>query len=76
MLSGALRWCCRYLIVGAVCTLIGVVGYQMYGSEVMEEVTLNLPSGALAMLATALIVVNPFTKVRTRDRPQNLIQTP
>ena len=54
----------RYLIVGAVCTLIGVVGYQMYGSEVMEEVTLNLPSGALAMLATALIVVNPFTKVR------------
>ncbi|GAQ90047.1 Transmembrane amino acid transporter family protein [Klebsormidium nitens] len=51
-----------YLIVGAVCTLIGVVGYQMYGSEVMEEVTLNLPSGALAMLATALIVVNPFTK--------------
>jgi hypothetical protein len=57
-------WCGRYIIVGAVCTLIGVIGYKMYGSDVMEEITLNLPNGVLATVATALIVVNPFTKVR------------
>lgn len=50
--------------MGAVCTLIGVIGYKMYGSDVMEEITLNLPNGVLATVATALIVVNPFTKVR------------
>eukprot|EP00898_Chlorokybus_atmophyticus_P002793 jgi/Chlat1/3514/Chrsp23S03706 len=51
-----------YLLVGGVCALLGVVGYAMYGSSVLEEVTLNLPAGPLATFATCLIVVNPFTK--------------
>eukprot|EP00210_Caulerpa_lentillifera_P008832 g8428.t1 len=51
-----------YMIVGATCLLMGVAGYLLYGSETMEEVTLNLPSGLLSLVATSLILVSPFAK--------------
>lgn len=51
-----------YLIVGALCIVMGAAGYCLYGSSTLEEVTLNIPPGALNVLATSLILVSPFTK--------------
>jgi len=51
-----------YTIVGAACVVVGVTGYLMYGPGVLEEVTLNLPKGALSTVATCLILVSPLTK--------------
>lgn len=44
------------------CASVGVAGYSLYGSGTLEEVTLNLPPGALNILATSLILVSPLTK--------------
>eukprot|EP00873_Tetraselmis_striata_P005000 jgi/Tetstr1/425264/TSEL_015717.t1 len=52
-----------YLIVGATCLVVGVSGYLLYGEQTMEEVTMNLDdTSAAANLATALILISPFTK--------------
>lgn len=51
-----------YAVVGITCLVLGTAGYAMYGSNALEEVTMNLPSGPLATFATCLIVVNPFAK--------------
>ena len=51
-----------YSIVGVVCLAIGFAGYSLYGDASEQEITLNLPTGLLATLATSLIVVNPCTK--------------
>jgi len=42
--------------------LMAVVGYIQYGDDTEQQVTLNLPDGTIARIATALIVVNPITK--------------
>ncbi|KAK3289784.1 hypothetical protein CYMTET_2797 [Cymbomonas tetramitiformis] len=52
----------QYAVVGITCLVLGTAGYAMYGSNALEEVTMNLPSGPLATIATCLIVVNPFAK--------------
>mmetsp|Transcript_4672 Transcript_4672/g.16743 ORF Transcript_4672/g.16743 Transcript_4672/m.16743 type:complete len:541 (-) Transcript_4672:1403-3025(-) len=51
-----------YSLVGLVCVAIGFAGYSLYGDMSEQEITLNLPAGLLATVATALIVVNPCTK--------------
>ena len=51
-----------YAIVGVTCAVIGAAGYALWGDAVKDEVTLNLPGGALSTLALALITVNPFSK--------------
>eukprot|EP00210_Caulerpa_lentillifera_P006664 g6367.t1 len=51
-----------YMIVGATCLFMGVAGYLLYGSNTLEEITLNLPSGMLSLAATSLILVSPFAK--------------
>ena len=51
-----------YAIVGVTCAVIGAAGYALWGDAVKDEVTLNLPAGALSTLALALITVNPFSK--------------
>mmetsp|Transcript_25214 Transcript_25214/g.42238 ORF Transcript_25214/g.42238 Transcript_25214/m.42238 type:complete len:490 (+) Transcript_25214:120-1589(+) len=51
-----------YVIVGATCAAVGVLGYLMYGDSVADEVTLNLPAGALSTIALMLTVINPLAK--------------
>jgi vesicular inhibitory amino acid transporter len=51
-----------YAIVFATCLVIGGAGYALYGDAVRDEVTLNLPNGALSTLALALITINPLSK--------------
>ena len=51
-----------YAIVFATCLVIGGAGYALYGDSVRDEVTLNLPNGALSTLALALITINPLSK--------------
>jgi vesicular inhibitory amino acid transporter len=51
-----------YVIVGLTCLVIGSAGYALYGDQVMDEVTLNLPAGVASTIALALITVNPFSK--------------
>jgi vesicular inhibitory amino acid transporter len=51
-----------YAIVALNCLALGVAGYCLYGDNVADQVTLNLPAGSLATLAFALITVNPLAK--------------
>ena len=51
-----------YAIVALNCLALGVAGYCLYGNNVADQVTLNLPAGSLATLAFALITVNPLAK--------------
>jgi hypothetical protein len=55
-----------YVIVGLTCLVIGSAGYALYGDQVMDEVTLNLPAGVASTAALALITVNPFSKAREK----------
>lgn len=32
-----------YVILASLCTFLGVTGYAMYGSQVLDVVTFNLP---------------------------------
>lgn len=58
-----------YVVVGLISVTVGVLGYAMYGSQTMEEITMNLPDGFLKTLGTGLIVVNPFTKFALTMNP-------
>uniref|UniRef100_A0A6U3G8T0 Amino acid transporter transmembrane domain-containing protein n=1 Tax=Mantoniella antarctica TaxID=81844 RepID=A0A6U3G8T0_9CHLO len=51
-----------YGIVGVTCLIIGCAGYALWGEDVADEVTLNLPGGAASTLALALITINPLSK--------------
>ena len=60
-----LNW--TYAIIVIVYALIASLGYIMFGSTVMEEVTQNLPqiagySQILNQMTVALIAINPITK--------------
>ena len=47
--------------VGLACVTVGVLGFLLYGDNVAEEVTLNLPSGMISTVALLLIVINPVS---------------
>ena len=42
-----------FLLVGALCTLMGAAGYYMYGNAVRDVVTFNLPKVPLDILTSA-----------------------
>ena len=44
-----------YVILASLCTLLGVLGYKMYGSGVLDVVTFNLPKVSLSCIRTARI---------------------
>lgn len=51
-----------YLLVGSLCGLIAALGYYMYGSNVAEVIIFSLPAGALALVCSCLVMINPITK--------------
>eukprot|EP00955_Chlamydomonas_euryale_P090241 364523-Chlamydomonas_euryale.AAC.2 len=58
-----------YIIVAAFCTIIGGLGYYMYGQGAADVVIFNLPAGFLATLCCSMVLINPIAKVwggRTR----------
>ena len=64
-----------YVIVWLTCLVIGSAGYALYGDQVMDEVTLNLPAGVASTIALALITVNPFSKFALTMDPVRLLPT-
>lgn len=51
-----------FLITGAICAVMGSLGYLMYGNGVKDVVTFNLPPGALAIMCASLILISPVAK--------------
>lgn len=51
-----------FAIVATLCSFLGLAGYYMYGSGVLDVVTFNLHAGKLKTLCAAMILVNPIAK--------------
>lgn len=51
-----------YLIVAGFCTMIGGLGYYMYGHNAADVVIFNLPTGVLATVCCCMVLVNPVVR--------------
>lgn len=51
-----------FLIIATLCSFLGLAGYYMYGSGVLDVVTFNMRAGKMKMLCAAMILVNPIAK--------------
>ncbi|KAG1674282.1 hypothetical protein FOA52_013471 [Chlamydomonas sp. UWO 241] len=58
-----------YLIVATCCTLIGTLGYYMYGSRALDVVIFNLPPGLLATACCCTVLINPIAKFALTMEP-------
>lgn len=51
-----------YIATAAICSLIGVFGYALWGRATEQVITANLPIGsAIALVLTVLTAANPFS---------------
>ncbi|PNH00569.1 Vacuolar amino acid transporter 1, partial [Tetrabaena socialis] len=57
-----------YLVVAALCTLMGAAGYHMYGTGALDLITFNL-SGITAVACAVVILVNPPAKFALTMEP-------
>eukprot|EP00892_Ulva_mutabilis_P006602 jgi/Ulvmu1/4313/UM002_0034.1 len=51
-----------FIVTALVCGVVGFTGYSAFGDATLEEVTLNIPPGALQLVAIAMVLVSPITK--------------
>lgn len=50
-----------FMIVATFYVAVGAIGYAMFGEQTQQEITLNLSDGALDVIASLLIAINPLT---------------
>jgi len=52
-----------YLVVGGLYFMVSICGYIMYGSSILQEITLNFSGkGVMSMIATWMTIITPATK--------------
>eukprot|EP00892_Ulva_mutabilis_P007050 jgi/Ulvmu1/4717/UM002_0448.1 len=58
-----------FAIVATLCSFLGLAGYYMYGSGVLDVVTFNMHAGKLKTLCASMILVNPIAKFAITQEP-------
>lgn len=51
-----------FAIIVTLCSFLGLAGYYMYGSGVLDVVTFNMRAGKMKTMCAAMILVNPIAK--------------